>query len=338
MAGIGAGLWFAGVVPAQNAAPASAPDNGAMNAISAQLNQIQAALATRPAPADSALNARVATLDAQIKALGDQLGALNRRLDGIAVAAQSAKEHADAAVAAAQSAGKRADETAAAVKSVPQGTVTHSDLDALASRVAALESTIVTLSATELSRDGKQQRSASRAAPSPPRRLRAAVDRGAPFTAELTAIKAFGVDQNAVAALTPFAAGGVPTDAALGTRTCAANAEASATAARCRAVVVAAAFSAASRAMPKVSFRSRRLARRRRISSSALARLNTDASHADIAAAIKDIADLPTATKTLAEPWVQQVNARNAALAASQPHRRSGARRTRQREYAMIRP
>ena len=51
--------------------------------------------------------------------------------------------------------------------------------------------------------------------------------------------------------------------------------------------------------------------------SSALARLNADAARADIAAALKDISNLPPSAKAAAEPFVQRVNARNAALAAT---------------------
>jgi hypothetical protein len=48
-----------------------------------------------------------------------------------------------------------------------------------------------------------------------------------------------------------------------------------------------------------------------------IARLNVDAAHADLAAALADIARLPKEAQTLAAPWVQRVNARNAALAAA---------------------
>ncbi len=315
VAGIGAGLWFADVVPAHNAAPVSASGDGAMNAISAQLNQIQAALATHPAP-DGGLGARVAALDAQIKALGDQLAAVNRRLDGIAVAAQSAKEHVDAALAAAQSAGKRADEAAAAAKSAPQTTVTQSDLDALANRIAALEGTIKTLSVTAAHGAPSNSDHAARAAVAA-EALRGVVDRGVPFTAELAAVKTLGADQNSAAALTPFAAAGVPTDAALAHDL-----------AQLMPKLVppppAAAPSSGGGFLGSLESHAKGLVRITPVGSpvagdpsSALAQLNADAARADIAAALKDIASLPPSAKAAAEPFVQQVTARNAALAAS---------------------
>ena len=314
VAAIGAGLWFAGVVPPRNAAPEPAPGSGAMSAISAQLNQIQAALAARPAPADGALNARVAALDAQIKALGDQLAAANRRLDGIAVAAQSAREHADAAVAAAQTAGKRADETAAAIKSAAQGSVARSDLDALANRIAGLESTLKTLSDTAAHGAPSSGDRAARAAVAA-EALRGAVDRGAPFTAELTAAKAFGADPGAATALAPFAAAGVPSDAVLAHQLVQLMPKLQ--------PPPAPAPSGGSGFLGSLESHAKGLVRITPVGapvadpSSALARLNADAAHADIAAALKDIASLPPSAKTLAEPWVQQANARNAALAAS---------------------
>ena len=314
VAAIGAGLWFAGVVPPRNAAPEPGPRSGAMSAITAQLNQIQAALAARPAPANGALNARVVALDAQIKALGDQLAAANRRLDGIAVAAQSAREHADAAVAAAQTAGKRADETAAAIKSAAQGSVARSDLDALANRIAGLESTLKTLSETAAHAASSSGDRAARAAVAA-EALRGAVDRGAPFTAELTAAKAFGADPGAAAALAPFAAAGVPSDAVLAHQLVQLMPKLQ--------PPPAPAPSGNSGFLGSLASHAKGLVRITPVgapvadTSSALARLNADAAHADIAAALKDIASLPPSAKTLAEPWVQQANARNAALAAS---------------------
>jgi hypothetical protein len=314
VAAIGAGLWFAGVVPPRNEAPESAPGNGAMSAISAQLNQIQAALAARPAPADGALNIRVAALDAQIKALGDQLAAANRRLDGIAVAAQSAREHADAAVAAAQTAGKRADETAAAIKSAAQGSAARSDLDALANRITGLESTLKTLSDTAAHGAPSSGDRAARAAVAA-EALRDAVDRGAPFTAELAAAKAFGADPGAATALAPFAAAGVPSDAVLAHQLVQLMPKLQ--------PPPAPAPSGGSGFLGSLESHAKGLVRITPVGapvadpSSALARLNADAAPADIAAALKDIASLPPSAKTLAEPWVQQANARNAALAAS---------------------
>lgn len=313
VAAIGAGLWFSGVVPSRNAAPAA--HDGAIDAISAQLNQIQAALAARPAPTGGALNGRVEALDAQIKVLGDQLAALNRRLDGIAVAAKNAREHADAAVAAAQSAGKRADAAAAAAKTVPQSAVTRSDLDALANRIVALESTIKALSDTAARAASSNGDRAARAAVAA-EALRSVVERGAPFAAELTAVKALGADRSAVAALTPFAGSGVPTDAALAR-------ELVQLMPKLKPPPPAAVPSSGGGFLGSLESHAKGLIRVTPVGapgvgdpSSALARVEADAARSDIAAALKDISRLPASAKAAAEPLVRRVNARNAALAA----------------------
>jgi hypothetical protein len=46
-------------------------------------------------------------------------------------------------------------------------------------------------------------------------------------------------------------------------------------------------------------------------------RINFDAAHGDVDAALTDIAKLPDTAKTIAAPWVQKAQARNAAVAAS---------------------
>ena len=50
---------------------------------------------------------------------------------------------------------------------------------------------------------------------------------------------------------------------------------------------------------------------------SVVTRIGVDAAHADIAAALADIAKLPDAAKPLAAAWVEKAQARNAAIAAS---------------------
>ena len=50
---------------------------------------------------------------------------------------------------------------------------------------------------------------------------------------------------------------------------------------------------------------------------SVVTRISVDAAHADIAAALADIAKLPDAAKPLAAAWVEKAQARDAAIAAS---------------------
>jgi hypothetical protein len=342
LAAIVAGLWFAGVLPARNGAPAPAtPGTDASSAISAQLSNIQAALQARPA--DSALASRVADVEARAKALNDSLAAINRRLDDIAAAAKSADEHAEAAANtangavqsasaasnsakdavqsanaasnAAKSAAQSATAASNAATGAAQNSVQRSDLDALSARIAALENSIKTLSATTARQTASADDRAARAAVAA-EALRAVVERGAPYQAELAAAKSFAPDQNDIAALAPFAATGVPTTAEL---------------ARELSQLTPSLSNALGPAKSSGSFlgrledNARGLVRITPVDAPAgdmpaavIARLNADAAHNDIAAALTDIALLPASLKPLAASWVQKANARDAAVAASQ--------------------
>lgn len=296
MAAILFALWIAGVVPSQNAVPAAA--TGGTSDISAQLDKIQAEL--QAMPAEQAFAARVATVEAQMKTLSDSLAAIDRRLGDIAVAAQSAQERAEAASAAA--------------KGAADNSVRRSDLEAVAGRIATLESAVKALSDATARRSAGVNDRPARAAVAA-EALRAVVERGAPFQAELAAVKSFAADPNAVAALEPFAATGVPS-----------------------AVDLAHELSELTPSLLKVSGtepndgsflgrlenNAKNLVRITPVGAPAgddplsiVARLNAEAARADIAAALDDIARLPQSAKTLAQPWVQKASARDKAIAAS---------------------
>jgi len=144
--------------------------------------------------------------------------------------------------------------------------------------------------------------------------LRAVVERGAPYQAELAAVKSLGADQSAMGSLEPFAADGIPATAAL---------------AHDLSLLTPALLQASGAAAKDGSFIQRlersakNLVRVTPIDappsdepSAIIARLNADAERADIADAVAEIDRLPQSAQTLAEPWVQKVNARNAAIAA----------------------
>jgi hypothetical protein len=315
-------LWSAGVIPPRSsvAPPQSvqaAPD------VSAQLNKIESQLQTRtPAPApDPAMISRLAALEAQTKTLGDSLAALNRRLDDIAVAAKTAGERADAASAAAKSAGARADSASAAAKqtaqsaqNAAQSAVQRSDLDALSNRIAALDQKITTLGNATAQRPTSTADQAARAALAA-EALRAAVERGAPYQAELAAVKALGASEADVTPLESFAASGIPSAADLGREL----------------AQLTPSLQHASGAPPaKTSFLARLEDNAKNLvhvtpvdappgndPSSIITRLDIAAAHADIAAALADIGHLPQPLQNLAAPWVQRAKARDAAIAAA---------------------
>lgn len=325
---VAAALWLGGLVPVHQTAapqdiaapqsrapqpstPATPSPQHARNAdtddISARLDRIQQALQT-PRP-DVALTGRVTAAEAQTKALGESLAALTRRTDEIATAAQTALVQAKAAAAA-----------AAAAQSAAQAGVTRSDLDALANRIATLEGAVKSLSA-----EIAQRTSSSNADDRLTRltvaaeALRATVERGAPFQAELGAVTALGAAASAAAPLEPFAAQGVPGAGELG---------------RELAALTPALYRATETAPHTDSFLARLESHAQRLvritpagtaavpagddPASVIARINVAAARDDVTAALADIAKLPDAARALADVWVKKAQAREAAIAASQ--------------------
>jgi hypothetical protein len=301
-----AGLWFAGLAPSRGgtAPPPSAPaaNTAAVDEIAARLDKIQGALQARQA--DSALANRVANAEAEAKALGDTLAALNRRLDEVAVAARTALAHADAAAAAAD-----------ASKNAAQTGIQRGDLDTLANRIAALERAVKSLTDDVARRtsSGTDDRAARMTVAA--EALRAVVERGAPYPAELAAVKALGAERSAIAPLEPFAADGLPSVATL---------------ARELAALTPALQRASGAAVREGSLLGRlELSAQQlvRISpldapqgddpAAVIARSNAAAARGDTAAALADLARLPEPARALAAPWSKEVEAREAAIAAS---------------------
>jgi hypothetical protein len=313
IAAIGTGLWFGGYLPPAllPASPSAQPPNTAAIAdISARLNKIEGVLATQqqqkpvpPPQPDPALASRLAAAEAATKSLSDSLAALTRRTDDAAAAAQNA-------LAQAKSASTAAD----AAKSTAQTGVARGDLDALAARIAALESTIKTI-ADDLKQETATADDRAARLAVVAETLRATVERGAPYPAELAAARSLGADQSTTAPLEPFAAAGVPNASAL------AHELASLTPALQQAAVPAASNSSF---LDRLENNAQRLVRITPVDAppgddpaSVVTRIGVDAAHADIAAALADIAKLPDAAKPLAAAWVEKAQARNAAIAAS---------------------
>src|ERR1051326_5314231 len=188
-----AALWAAGIIPPSRAPEPQRAEKPAPD-VSAQLNKIESELQKRAAAPDPALLARLATLEAQTKTLGDSIAAPNKRLDDIAVAAKQTAQNAQAAA---------------------QSAIARSDLDALQTRIAALERQITAVgNAAAQQRPASTDDRAARAALAAAA-LRDAVECGAPFATELAAVKALGTSQSAIPPLEACAARGVPSVAAL---------------------------------------------------------------------------------------------------------------------------
>ena len=321
MAAIVAGLWIKGLIPspeagvpsgasAPDAAPApvaAAPKTANTDNISARLDKMEHAIqAQGPEPA---LGNRLTAAEAQTKSLTDSLAALSRRVDDVAAASQTAVKAADTAQAtadAAKSASQAASQTAS------QASVQRSDVDDLANRIGTLESTVKTLSDVTRPESGADDKARLTIATEA---LRAAVERGAPYQAELTAVQSLGVDQNATAPLDPYAASGIP----------------SATALAHELTALTPALDRAAETTPgdttflgRIEANAQKLVRITPVDapvgndpSAVIARIDIDAARGDIAAALDDIAALPDSAKPLAADWIKKAQARNAAIAAA---------------------
>jgi hypothetical protein len=308
VAAIIAGVWIGGFVPVREAPREAAVTGtpvanaaGGTNDISSRLEKIQEALKTPRG--DDALVNRLAAAEAQTKALSDQLSALARRVDDVAATSQTALADAKAAAFAADGA-----------KNTAQAAAQHADLDALAQRIAALENAIKSLGSELTQRTSRADDRATRVTVAA-EALRATVERGAPYQAELAAVKSLGVEDAALAPLVPFATEGVPSAAAL---------------AREFATLMPSLSQVSETSSPNSSFLGGLEAYARnfvritpvdaplpRDESSVIARINNDVARGDFANALAAIASLPERARSAAQSWVKKVEAREAALAAS---------------------
>ena len=269
---------------------AAAADPKALEDISRRLARIEGVAAVTPGAAAS---------DA---ALAD----LNHRLDDTMAAARAARERADAAAKAAEAPRPSGQPDA-------DRDAERAALDALAARVATLESSTKALG-ERIARGSEATAGSARNAVAA-LALELAVERGGAYARELAAIDPAAVDKATRDALAPFAASGVPAAAALGRE-------------------LAALMPAARKAteepahdggmIDRLRSSAQRLVRVRPIGeppgddpAAVLARIDTAAARSDLGAALKEAEKLPAPARAPLEPWIKRVQAREAALAAA---------------------
>ena len=305
------GLWLAGftlardVVTSQTEGPQAVVPIAANSEITARLDKIEHALAA-PKPdtpaVPPALASRLTAVEMQAKMLGDSAAALNHRVDDIAATAQAAQKQSTSAASAAADSAKNAGQS-----------VQPADLDALTSRIAALESAVKALSEQVAHPAASADQAARLAAAA--QALQSAVERGAPYDAELKAVQSLGADRTATAPLDAYAATGVPHADVL---------------AHELALLVPALQQATDTSSGDTTFLSKLEANAQRLVrvtpvdappgddvTSVIARINIDALRGNIAGALNEIASLPDDAKALAAGWVKKAQTREAAIAAS---------------------
>ena len=157
-------------------APAAGVDARALDEVVGRVDTLEAAVVTsRPATGDPSFSNRIAAINGEVKALAETIGTLGRRNDEAAAAARAAQTPSDATAAA----------VATLAQKPPAGVaVERSQVEALAARVAAVES-----SEKAAARGDQAVRLVLVATA-----LKSAVERGDPFAGELAAAKALGAD------------------------------------------------------------------------------------------------------------------------------------------------
>lgn len=182
-------LWAAGLIGSEPQQVTTVPPavTGGLNDLSDRIGKVETRLSSAP-PTDSALRARVDTLESAANALRDQTAALRKQVDAATLALNE-------------------------LKSAPRDGA-PADLTALTERLARLEQAVRAL-------PDKSQSTAAATDDVRPRRLVIAtvletkVRRGEPYVAALAAAKAVADDKAALAPLDAMAEAGVPTDVTL---------------------------------------------------------------------------------------------------------------------------
>ena len=311
-------LWIAGLLPPQDGganglearlarlerqvgeiaarAPAPGADARALDDIKSRLARLEAAPAPpRPDAGDPAVANRIAAVEGEVKALAESVGILGRRSDEATAAAREARQRADASVAA----------VAELPKTPAAPPIERSELDGLAARVTAVERSEKTVEAAD-----RSLRLALAAAA-----LRAAVESGGGFAAELATVKSLGADPRLTAPLEAFATAGVPSAAALARELSA----------------MAPALLAAAGAPPReggflerLQANAEKLVRIRPLEETVgsdpaaiAARIESRAAQTDIAGALAELAKLPEPMRASAATWISKAQARVAALEAA---------------------
>jgi hypothetical protein len=271
----------------------AASDPKAVDDLAGRLARLETVAATPRPVTDPALANRIAALEGDLKALGERVGVLGRRNDEIAASVRELKN-------------------APAAPVIPRA-----EIEALTGRIAALERAAKAIEAQLGARaagEGAFDRSLRLLVVA--NALNAAVERGAPFITELAAAKAAASDPKLLAALEPFAKSGVPGTNALArelTELAPALAKAVGTAPREGGI------------LDRLRANAEKIVQVRRIDEAPgddpvaiVRRIERRAGEGNVAGAIAEIAKLPEPARALTKEWVAKVEARNAAVEASQ--------------------
>lgn len=283
------GAWFAGW-PASPAVPqVGQTEFGDLSNRVAGLES-KAARPPASAPLDPAVGKRIDTLEKSVASLRDELTAIRGQSDKLAAALKD-------------------------VAAAPRDAAGAPDVSGITARLAQIEQTTKTLMAETAKHD------AASADDAPLRRVVAAtllnvsVRNGEPYSELLAASKSLAADPNSLKPLEAFAGSGVPKANAL-----------------CRELLAMmpklapapAAATPGGGIVNRLQESAARLVRIERTDGKSgssghpvIARITAAALHNDVAAARRELNELPPAERAAAQPWIAKADARDAALAAS---------------------
>ncbi|HXF87382.1 MAG TPA: hypothetical protein VNK48_03380 [Xanthobacteraceae bacterium] len=285
---------------------ADRPDNRPIEALASRIERLEKGAVTASSPlSDPALANRLASAESATKAFADDIGSLNRRVDDLAATVRELRNRAETTETAMA-------EIQKALRTLAPG-FDKNEIEAMANRIAALERAAGTME-TELGRRATVTSDRAVRLALATSALRAAVERGEPFATELAAARPL-TDDNAFAALEPFVATGVPSTAALAQELS----------------TLIPALRNALGAQPveggffeRLKANASRLIRIRPVDdpggdepAALIIRIETKAASADLAGALADLAKLPEPVRAPAKPWIEKVQARNAAVQTS---------------------
>ena len=268
--------------------PASV-DPKAIDEIAARLTRLESAQSTPRAPVtDPVVLGRLSAAEQSAKSLADNVAALSRRGENVEGALRETQA--------------RVERMASALEALRD---TQSRLDKMS---AALEELRTHVREASAGNDPAARLAAAAAA------LRSAVERGDPFVAEFAVVKPLASDAAALKSLEPFAAIGVPRNAAL----------ANELATLVKPMLQAASPSRDGNFIERLQANAEKLVRVRPIGeatgddrSAILTRIETRASQADVPGALAELAKLPTAERAPFQPWIAKAEARQHAIEAS---------------------
>ena len=284
-------------------------DPKSIDDLNARLAKLESAAgALRPPATDPAVANRMATLEGSLKSIDEKVGVVARRTDDLTTTARDIGDRNNTVATA------LADLSQQVVRLSPSR-VEQSDIDALATRIAALERSAKTVEAELAKRTVREPGDHAARLATLAVALDAAAGRGEPLGASLAAVIAMGVDRKVLAALEPFASTGVPAANVLARELLGllpALAKSVGTTPRDGGI------------LERLAANAEKLVRVRPIDdtpgdepATVLARIEMRAAQSDIAGALAAVDQLPATARPIAAPWIARAQARSAALATS---------------------